>query len=87
MVGPISMDGLAVKTRRFLAGLWPSCALPVVGALLALCAHFTPALADAGAEPGGLTPDQRAIIDKIAKPSQAENVQFAGAPSDLIGAA
>ncbi len=85
MVGPISMDGLAVKTRHFLAGLWPSCALPVVGALLALCAHFTPALADAGAEPAGLTPDQRAIIDKIAKPSQAENLQFAGAPTDLIG--
>src|SRR6185295_18488982 len=86
MVGPISMDGLAMKTRRFLAGLWPSCALPVVGALLALCAHFAPALADVGAEPGALTADQRAIIDKIAKPSQAENLQFAGAPTDLIGA-
>jgi hypothetical protein len=86
MVGAISMDGLTVKTRRFLAGFWPSCALPVVGALLALCAHFAPALADAGAEPGALTADQRAIIDKIAKPSQAENLQFAGAPTDLIGA-
>ena len=86
MFGPTSMDGLAVKRRRFLAGLWPSSALPVVGALLALCAVCVPVLADTGVEPGALTPDQRAIIEKIAKPSHADIVQYAGAPTDPIGA-
>jgi hypothetical protein len=57
-------------------------ALPLVAALLAL---YTPAPASAGAEAVGLTPDQQAIIDRIAKPSQGENVQYVGAPTDPIG--
>jgi hypothetical protein len=55
-------------------------------ALLALCAISAPALAETDAGPFALTPDQRAIIDKIGKPSNAENVQYAGAPTDSIGA-
>ena len=54
--------------------------------LCALCAMSVSLLADTGGETGVLTPDQRAIIDKIAKPSHAENVQYAGAPTDPIGA-
>jgi peptidyl-Asp metalloendopeptidase len=55
--------------------------------LLALCAvSAPPALAETEAEVLALTPDQRAIIDQIAKPSRSENVQYAGAPTDPIGA-
>ena len=35
--------------------------------------------------PARLTPDQRAIIEQIAKPAHAENLQYAGAPADPIG--
>jgi hypothetical protein len=76
----------AVNTRSFSAGLWPRRALPLAAAFLGLCAVCGPALADTGAELGALTSDQRAIIGKIARPSQEENVQYAGAPTDLIGA-
>ena len=55
--------------------------------MLALCAvSAPPALAETEAEVLALTPDQQAIVDKIAKPSHAENVQYVGAPADPIGA-
>ena len=55
--------------------------------MLALCAvSAPPALAETEAEVFALTPDQQAIVDKIAKPSHAENVQYVGAPADPIGA-
>jgi hypothetical protein len=72
-----------VNTRCFLAGAKPSRPLPLAAALLALCA--VAALADTAAEPRALTPDQRAIIEQIAKPLHRENLQYAGAPADPIG--
>src|SRR5262245_55430039 len=73
----------AVNSRRFLAGPRPGRSLASAPALLALCA--VAALADTAAEPRALTPDQRAIIEQIAKPSHRENLQYAGAPADPIG--
>ena len=74
-----------MNTRRFSSGLRPRRALTPSAALLALYAITAPTLADPAATPGALTADQRAIIEQIAKPSRAENVQYAGAPADPIG--
>lgn len=39
-----------------------------------------------GAAPTGqLTPDQQAIVDKIAKPAAVPDARYAGAPTDSIG--
>jgi hypothetical protein len=46
----------------------------------------TSGLAQTAAEPVGLTPDQQTIISKLTKPSDAGNVQYAGAPTEPIGA-
>jgi hypothetical protein len=54
----------------------------VVAALLAICALSTPALAET--ESVALSPDQQTIIDKVAKSSHGENVQYVGAPTDPI---
>ena len=59
--------------------------LRLAAALCALCAGLGLALAQDGAEPGRLTPDQQAIIDKIAKPSGLDSARYAGAPTDPIG--
>ena len=72
-----------MNSRRFLAGVRPSRPLALAAALLALCA--VAALADTAAQPRALTPDQRAIIEQIAKPAHGENRQYAGAPGDPIG--
>jgi peptidyl-Asp metalloendopeptidase len=42
-------------------------------------------LAPALAQTGQLTPDQQAIVDKIAKPDAAQATRYAGAPIDAIG--
>src|SRR5262245_26546938 len=50
----------------------------------ALCAVLIPACAQAGSTSGSLTPDQRAIIDKIAKPTGRGELRYA--PTDDVGA-
>src|SRR5262245_34371593 len=42
-------------------------------------------MAAALAQTGQLTPDQQAIVDKIAKPDAAQATRYAGAPTDAIG--
>jgi hypothetical protein len=79
----------SMPARPFSAGQWsnhPLSMTAVLAASLAICAVSVLAHAQAGAEPIGLTPDQQAIIDKFGKPSHGENVQFAVAPADTIGA-
>jgi hypothetical protein len=73
-----------VRTKSFSTGTGLRCAIAVAVILLGPSVVFTPVLA--GAEPVGLTPDQQAIVDKIAKSPHGENVQFVGAPADPIGA-
>ena len=58
--------------------------LTIAASLYALSAMSLPLLAEN--EPPALTPDQRAIIDQIAKSSNGESVHYAGAPTDPIGA-
>jgi hypothetical protein len=64
------------------------CAAPrrLLGAGLCLMAIGLPALALAAAETGELTPDQRAIVEKLAKPGGPSDAHYAGAPNDAIGA-
>lgn len=71
--------GVSLRTDRSWQGL------RLAAALCALCAGLSGALAQDGAEPGRLTPDQQAIIDKIAKPSGLDGARYAG-PTDPIGA-
>ena len=54
-------------------------ALPLAALALAHCAMPV----RAGAEPPGLTPDQRAIIEQITKSPGTENLKYAGAPEDV----
>src|SRR5262245_47017282 len=44
------------------------------------------AMTQGAADPAGLTLDQQAIIAKIAKPPRGENVRYAGALPDPVGA-
>ena len=82
VVGSDALDGR--MTARLSSACIGSSRPPwVAAALLALCSVSAPAFA--GAEPVGLTPDQQAIIDGVAKSSHGENVQFARAPTDAIG--
>jgi len=53
---------------------------------IALCAIVIPGTAQAESAPSPLTPDQRAMIDKIAKPTGRGELQYAGAPTDDVGA-
>ena len=53
---------------------------------LLLCAAAAPVHAEMSL-PTGLTPDQQAIIEKVAKPTGlADRLRYAGAPTDPIGA-
>src|SRR5215510_3919942 len=61
-------------------------AMALVAAGLTLWASATPELAQSDPPPATLTPDQRAIIDKIAKPSGRGELQYSGAPTDDVGA-
>src|SRR5262249_62115988 len=45
-----------------------------------------PGSAQAESAPSPLTPDQRAMIDKIARPTGRGELQFSGAPTDDVGA-
>ena len=72
--------------RSFLANERRKHPLLLAAAGLALWAISTSALAQTAAEPVGLTPDQKTIISKLAKPSDAGNVQYAGAPTEPVGA-
>jgi len=56
----------------------------LAGAGRAVGVAASPASAQGLAETGGLTPDQQAIIDKIAKPAVSEGPRYAGAPTDVI---
>src|SRR5262245_31970187 len=71
--------------RCFLAGPRPSRAVARATAGLAACGACAPVLANTAAQPGELTPDQRAIIEQIARSSQGDRLQYAGAPTDPIG--
>ena len=54
-------------------------------AALALWTFLASGQAASESEPVVLTPDQQAIVEKLAKPSQADNVRFARAPGDTVG--
>ena len=51
-----------------------------------LCAVVIPPFAQGDSAQISLTPDQRAIIDKISKPTGRGELQYAGAPTDDVGA-
>jgi metallopeptidase family M12-like protein len=72
--------------RSFLANGWRKHPLLLAAAGLAACAISTSAPAETAAEPVGLTPDQKTIISRLAKPTGAGNVQYAGAPAEPVGA-
>jgi Metallo-peptidase family M12 len=59
---------------------------PIAVVLGVLCAVAIPASARADSAQIPLTPDQRAIIDKITKPTGRGELQYAGAPTDDVGA-
>src|SRR5262245_42347214 len=61
--------------------------LPVLAGAWSLVGAAMPtALAQGAAPTAQLTPDQQAIVDKIAKPAAPQDTRYAGAPSDIIGA-
>ena len=60
--------------------------MALVAAGLTLWASATPAPTQRQPPPVTLTPDQRAIIDTIAKPSGRGELQYSGAPTDDVGA-
>jgi hypothetical protein len=64
----------------------PGAGLPVATALAVSLVCGLSGLAQAGPESATLTPDQVAIVEKIAKPPGAEEVRYVGAPTDPIGA-
>jgi peptidyl-Asp metalloendopeptidase len=55
-------------------------------AALVLCAAFRPSLAHSSSEGTGLTVDQQAIVDNAAKSPGNDDVRYAKAPADPIGA-
>jgi len=72
--------------NQFEALLKPSrCCTSATYLLLALLPIFLFTLTPARADPKALSPDQLAIIAKIAKPSAGDNVRYADAPADPIG--
>ncbi|MGE0850055.1 MAG: M12 family metallo-peptidase [Hyphomicrobiaceae bacterium] len=64
----------------------PGAGLLVATALAVSLVCGLSGLAQAGPEGATLTPDQLAIVEKIAKPPGAEEVRYVGAPTDPIGA-
>jgi hypothetical protein len=78
---PLHADG----GRRRNVCLRPSGSLTAAATLLALQVILLPA-ARSESEVPALTPDQRAIIEKIGKPARAEGIAYAGAPQDSMGA-
>jgi hypothetical protein len=91
--GMPSRQGLLLRPRHWLpSGVYQAC---LRGSLVsraapdsrALCG-LTPGadLATAQSPPqGGLTPDQQAIVDQIARPAGGERSRYAGTASDVIG--
>src|SRR5262245_43721386 len=75
-----------VTTERFFSRRQARGAMALVGAGLTLWASATPAPTQKQPPPVTLTPDQRAIIDTIAKPSGRGELQYSGAPTDDVGA-
>jgi len=63
---------------------WARGAIALLGGVL--CASDMAACAQADSAQIPLTPDQRAIIDKLAKPSGRGELQFSGTPTDDVGA-
>lgn len=61
------------------------CRFSQIAAPIALFVLLAPAAAIADGESASLTPDQQAIIGKIAKSAPSENVHYARAPTDPIG--
>jgi peptidyl-Asp metalloendopeptidase len=59
-------------------------AMPCLAAL-AFCALIAAGPARSESEPVALTPDQQAIVDKLAKPNDDDNVRYARAPADAVG--
>ena len=75
----------AVSTRLACADRWFQRLRPLAWALCALSLGGEVARAQGTSDAGGLTPDQRAIVDQIAKPAGAESPRYAGTASDVIG--
>jgi Metallo-peptidase family M12 len=65
------------------ARLYFSCRRLACAAGLALCTSALPARAQTEPVPTVLTPDQRAIIEKIAKPTGRGELRYSGAPADV----
>jgi hypothetical protein len=59
---------------------------PIAVLIGVLCAIVIPASARADSAQIPLTPDQRAIIDKIAKPTGRSELQYSGAATEDVGA-
>ena len=70
-------------SRVVKARLYFSCRRVTFVAGLALCASALPGRAQTEPVLTALTPDQRAIIEKIAKPTGRGELQYSGAPSDV----
>src|SRR5262249_59229835 len=74
---------LAVSTWSSLAGQWRR--WPIFTAKLVLVLAIAVSAARAGPEQPVLTPDQQAIVDKIAKGTNPNNVLYTEASTDHIG--
>jgi hypothetical protein len=73
-----------VKMGLYFSRDWAQSAMARVAGVL--CAGVISAGAQADSAPSPLTPDQRAIIDKIAKPTGRGALQYSGAPTEDVGA-
>jgi hypothetical protein len=65
------------------SALYFPCGRLTLAAGLVVYASVLPARAQTASAPQGLTPDQRAIIEKIAKPTGRGELQYSGAPTDV----
>src|SRR5262245_26716256 len=72
-----------MEARFFVSAL---AACTGLAAVLLLGFIVAPLQAQVGTQPGTLTPDQQAIIAKIAKPSGTTDIQYAGKSTDSFGA-
>jgi hypothetical protein len=76
----------AVSTRLACADRWFQGLRRIAGALCELSLGADLATAQSTPqEGGGLTPDQQAIVDQIARPRGGESSRYAGTASDVIG--
>src|SRR5262245_23976038 len=64
----------------------PTYAMAVAVVCLLVVARAVAALAQTEAAAPALTPDQRALIGKIAKPTGRGELQYSGTPIDEVGA-